>query len=108
MQATDEVGDESCDDLCAEAALDAEALGGGPEDPAADAVAASIAVSVCGRFYSPSDAFDGASVCVCVNVCACVCVCVWCGVCGGEWGDGWCGVWCVVVGPRILRLMQWP
>ena len=40
-----EIGEDNCDDLCAEAAAEAELAGGGPEDPAADALALTLASS---------------------------------------------------------------
>lgn len=44
-EAIKEAGDESCTEICTEAAATAEVAGGGPEDPAADVIAADIAAS---------------------------------------------------------------
>merc|ERR1719161_2020857 len=44
-EAIDEAEGDSCSEICAEAAATADAAGGGPEDPAADVVAADIALS---------------------------------------------------------------
>lgn len=44
-EAIDEADSDSCSEICAEAAATADAAGGGPEDPAADVVAADIALS---------------------------------------------------------------
>merc|ERR1712072_38833 len=44
-EAIKKAGDESCTEICIEAAATADAAGGGPEDPAADVVAADIEAS---------------------------------------------------------------